>query len=80
MPKVQSRKIKPVKQLKFEPFYMTHVIGTTSAVTHVTLGQAMNEAERICRKEQKPVYVLTATNRVEPAAVPLLWVNGRKTS
>lgn len=81
MPKVQSRKIKPVKQPKFEPFYMVYVSqGARPHATHVTIKDAKDEAERLCRKENKPAYVLTSTHRVEPAAAPLLWVNGRKTS
>ena len=81
MPKVQSRKTKPVKQPKFEPDYMVYVQGgKPPQATHLTIGDAKTEAERLCRKENKLAFVYTATHCVKPAPVPLLWINVRKTS
>jgi hypothetical protein len=81
MPKVQSRKNKPVKQLKFEPDYMVYVQGgRPPQATHLTVGDAKAEAERLCRKENKPAFVYTATHCVQPVPSVLEWINGRKTS
>lgn len=78
MPKLQQKHRKP---MKFEPFYMVYVGGgTRPSQTHVTIKNAKDEAERLCRKENRPTYVLAATHCVKPSVVPLEWVAGRRAS
>jgi hypothetical protein len=64
----------PVPGLTFTPHFMCYVEGSHPPnKLHTELGEAMNEAERLCRKENKPVYVLRDIYRCEPTAPPVLW-------
>ena len=40
---------------------------------HWSLADAKKEAERLCRKENKRVYIFSVLNYVEPAEFPLRW-------
>lgn len=60
--------------LGFGPNFMCYVEGSFPPnKRHTELGEAMNEAERLCRKENKRVYVLADIYKCEPTAPPVLW-------
>ena len=54
---------KPAKRFEDQEFYMLHVEGGAApTVKHATIGDARKEAERLVKKEGKPVYLLQASN------------------
>lgn len=60
--------------LGFVPSFMVWVDGAYGPTKrHNELGLAMEEAERLCRKENKPVYVLADAWKCEPTAPPVKW-------
>lgn len=71
----------PAEAPGFTPAYMVWVEGGRGpAFRHPVLGAAMNEAERLCRQENKPVYVLSDLAKCEPAAPPIKWSTAGHTS
>ena len=51
------------KQFESETFYMLHVEGGSApTVKHATVEAARKEAERLAKKENKPVYLLNASD------------------
>ena len=57
-----------------DKFYMCFVEGKASPVKkHFTMPEAHEEAERLARKEGKPVYVLLACEVCEIAEAPVQW-------
>ena len=55
-------------------FYMLYVEGKNSpAKKHFSIEEARIEAERLARKEKKPVYVLLTREMCEIAEAPVLW-------
>ena len=51
------------KQFESKPFYMLHVEGGSApTVKHATIEDARKEAERLVKKENKPVYLLKASD------------------
>jgi hypothetical protein len=54
---------KPAKRFEDQEFYMLHVEGGAApTVKHATIGDARKEAERLVKKEGKPVYLLKASD------------------
>ena len=57
-----------------KPFFMVYVeCGNSPRKQHETLELAQKEAERLCRKEQKPAYVLMALMRCSILDQPMMW-------
>ena len=64
--------------LGFHPAFMVWVEGTYNPThRHGDLGDAMAEAERLCRKENKPAFVLADLYKCEPSAPPVKWSPSR---
>ena len=40
---------------------------------HYDIGEAFSEAERLCKQENKPFFLLEATNMCEPERPPVKW-------
>lgn len=54
---------KPAKKFEDQEFYMLHVEGGAApTVKHATVEDARKEAERLVKKENKPVYLLRASD------------------
>lgn len=54
---------KTAQQFEDQVFYMLHVEGGAApTVKHATIGDARKEAERLVKKENKPVYLLKASD------------------
>lgn len=55
-------------------YYMCRVRGRgTPAKSHLTLEDARTEAERLCKTEKRPVWVLEAVAVVRPMDAPVEW-------
>jgi hypothetical protein len=81
MPKAKTTKQQPAEAPGFTPAYMVWVEGGRGpAFRHAVLGAAMNEAERLCRQENLPVYVLADVGKCVPAAPPVEWSTSRITN
>lgn len=63
------------KKPSFTSCFMVWVDGAYGpAKRHEDLPSAKQEAERLCRKEGKSVYVMTDVLKCEPASAPVKWV------
>ena len=71
----RKKNIEPLPTYKrFAPEFMVWVAGNYAPATrHTELGVAMAEAERLCRKENKPAYVMSDVWKCEPAENPVKW-------
>ncbi len=57
-------------------YYMCRVRGRGSPTkSHLTLAEAKTEAERLCKNEKKPVWVLQAIAVVRPQDAPVDWAD-----